>query len=138
MIRLHGVPLSIVSDRDPLFFSVFWREIFRVQGTQLKMSTAYHPETDGQTEVLNRILEGYLRCFFYEQPKSWSVVLPWAEYLYNTNYQSAARCTPFETVYGRAPPSLNRFIPREMAVEAVVQELMTHDEALKQLRFHLN
>lgn len=109
-----------------------------MQGTQLKMSTAYHPETDGQTEVLNRILEGYLRCFCSGQPKNWSVVLPWAEYWYNTSYQSAAKCTPFETVYGRAPPSLNRFIPGETAVEAVAQELMMHDEALKQFRFHLN
>lgn len=138
VVGLHGIPVSIVSDRDPLFLSVFWKELFRLQGTQLRMSTAYHPESDGQTEVINRILESYLRCFCSEQPKGWSRVIPWAEYWYNTSYQSAARCTPFETVYGRAPPSISRFIPGETPVEAVAQDLLTRDEAIKQLKFHLN
>lgn len=108
-----------------------------MQGTQLQMSTTYHPKSDGQTEVLNMVLKGYLRCFCSEQPKRWSSVLPWAEYRYNTNYQGAARCTPFETVYGRPPPSLHRFILGETPIEVVAQELQTKDEALKQLKFHL-
>ncbi|KOM57691.1 hypothetical protein LR48_Vigan11g072400 [Vigna angularis] len=137
VIRLHGIPMTIVSDRDSTFMSVFWQEIFRLQGTQLNMSTAYHPESDGQTEVLNRVLGTYLRCFSSEQPKNWSTVLPWAEYWYNTSYQGASKCTPFETVYGRPPPTLTRFIPGETVVEAVAQDLQTRDEALTQLKYHL-
>lgn len=86
VVRLHGILQSIVSDRDPLFLSVFWRELFRSQGTQLKMSTTNHSETDVQTEVLNHVLEGYLWCFCSEQPKGWMTVLPWADYWYNTSF----------------------------------------------------
>lgn len=87
IVRLHGIPVSIVSDRYPLFLSVFWKEIFKMQGTHLRMSTTYHLEKDGQTEVLNWIVEGYLRCFCSEQLKSWKAMLPWAKYWYNTSYQ---------------------------------------------------
>ena len=137
VVRLHGTLAFIVSDRDPLFMSLFWKKLFRLQGTKLNMSTTYHPESDGHTEVLNRILKTYLRCFCSEQPKTWIHFIPWAKYWYNTSYQEAAKCTPFEVVYGRTLPSLARYIPRETAVEAVAQDLITRDEALKQLKFHL-
>ncbi|KOM54732.1 hypothetical protein LR48_Vigan10g062400 [Vigna angularis] len=76
-------------------------------------------------------------CFCSEQPRGWKTVLPWAEYWYNTSYQAAARCSPFEIVYGRSPPALSRFIPGETAVETVAQDLITRDEALRQLQQHL-
>nr|GEX58741.1 retrotransposon-related protein [Tanacetum cinerariifolium] len=79
-IRLHGIPKSVLSDRDSLFLSRFWQEIFSLQGSNLKFSFAYHQETNGQTEVVNRSLETYLRFFNAEQPKTWSYWLPWAEF----------------------------------------------------------
>ena len=96
IVRLHGVPSSIVSDRDPTFMSHFWRELFRLQKTELRMSTAYHPETDGQTEVINRVLETYLRCFAVEQPKNWVHWLHWAEYWYNSTYQGSRSSLPLK------------------------------------------
>ncbi|GAU45349.1 hypothetical protein TSUD_84720 [Trifolium subterraneum] len=133
VVRLHGIPSSIVSDRDPLFVSHFWRELFKLQGTQLKMSSAYHPETDGQTEVINRCLESYLRCFASDQPKSWAVWVPWAEFCYNTTYHISIDKTPFEVVYGRPPPTIVRFLSNETKVAAVALELSDRDEALNQL-----
>jgi hypothetical protein len=137
IVKLHGIPLSIVSDRDPIFISSFWKELFKLQGTKLKMSTAYHPETDGQTEVVNRCLETYLRCFITDQPKTWVSWVHWAEYWFNTTYHSATEKTPFEIVYGRPPPVLRRWVQGETRVEAVQRDLIDRDEVLRQLRNQL-
>ncbi|MCI19937.1 Ty3/gypsy retrotransposon protein, partial [Trifolium medium] len=131
------LPSAIVSDRDPIFISNFWTELFRLQGTQLKMSSAYHPETDGQTEVVNRCLETYLRCFVADRPSSWVAWLSWAEFWYNTTFHTSAGCTPFEIVYGRKPPVITRLLQGDTRVAAVQRELEERDEALKQLKNHL-
>lgn len=108
IVRLHGFPSSIVSDRDKIFMSNFWRELFRLQGTVLSRSTAYHPQTDGQTEIVNQALETYLCCFINGQPKSWAIWLHWAEYCYNTVPHMLINMSPFKALYGRSPPSVVR------------------------------
>ena len=71
IFRLHGMPTSIVSDRDLIFTSNFWQELFRIQGTQLKLNTSYHPQKHGQTKAVNKCLETYLRCFTSENKHLW-------------------------------------------------------------------
>ena len=71
IVRLHGMPQSMVSDRDPVFTSKFWRELMRLMGAKLHMTTAFHPQSDGQTEAANRIIVMYLRCFTDDQPRQW-------------------------------------------------------------------
>jgi hypothetical protein len=103
---LHGLPCSIVSDKDAIFTSSFWQELFKLEGTNLSMSTVYHPQKDGQTKVVNKCLEHYLRCYVGEKPKQWSTWLAMAEYLYNTNFHSSTKFTPFEVLYRIPPPKL--------------------------------
>jgi hypothetical protein len=76
VVRLHGLPYSIVSDRDPVFTSQFWEELFRLAGVKLLLSSAFHPQIDGQSEVTNRIIVMYLRCLMGDCPRSWLHWLP--------------------------------------------------------------
>jgi transposase InsO family protein len=70
--RLHGLPAKIITDRDPLFTSNFWQKLMRLLRVKLNFSTAYHPQTDGQTERLNQCIECYLRCMIFQRPKEWA------------------------------------------------------------------
>ena len=83
--KLHGLPQAIVSDRDKIFTSSFWRELFKLAGVELRMSTAYHPQSDGQAERVNQCVETFLRCFAHACPRQWRQYLDQAELWYNTN-----------------------------------------------------
>ncbi|CAM8935244.1 unnamed protein product [Rhodiola kirilowii] len=135
--RLHGVPTSIVSDQDPIFLSSFWQELFHRQGTLLSHSSAYHPQSDGQTEVINQVLEDYLRCYMAEVQHRWVDYLPWAEFHYNSAKHSGLGSSPFEVVYGRAPPRLVDYEPGTTPVAAVDELLIDRDQVLAQLRANL-
>lgn len=102
--KLHGMPVAIISDRDPVFTSLFWQELFKKCRVKLQMSTAYHPQSDGQTEVVNKCLENYLKCMCTLRPKEWVDWLPLAEYWYNTSFHSSLNCSPYQALYGQAPP----------------------------------
>jgi hypothetical protein len=104
------MPHSIVSDRDPNFTRNFWQELFKIQGTELHLSTTYHPQTDGQIEVVSKCLETYLGCFASEKKNRWAQWLPLAEWWYNTSYHTITRMTPFEVVYGNKPPSVLSYL----------------------------
>ncbi|KAJ0511666.1 putative nucleotidyltransferase, Ribonuclease H [Helianthus annuus] len=105
IVRLHGIPVDIVTDRDPRFMTDFWKELHRLHGTSLSYSTAYHPQSDGQSEALNKCFEMFLRCYVMDYPKDWLRLLPWVE-------QTSAKMSPFEVLYGRKPPHSFSLYPR--------------------------
>ncbi|WOH00637.1 hypothetical protein DCAR_0520008 [Daucus carota subsp. sativus] len=107
VVKLHGPPKVIISDRGPVFVSSFWRELFKAMGTQVSLSTAYHPQTDGQTERVNQCLEMYLRCVTGLKPQSWCSWLPMAELWNNTCHHSAIGMSPFKALYNQDPPFVN-------------------------------
>jgi transposase InsO family protein len=103
IFKLHSMPLSIISDRDRIFTSAFWRELFHLTGTKLHLSSSYHPQTDGQTERVNQSLETFLCCFAQACPQRWAQWLSLVEYWYNTNWHSALNKSPFEILYNHPP-----------------------------------
>src|SRR5437588_12970969 len=95
-VRLHGLPDLIISDHDVLFTSQFWKELMKIWKTKLAMSTAFHPQTNGQAEKANSIVECYLRAYATNRQRSWNKLLPLAEFAYNSTVQAAIQMNPFE------------------------------------------
>ncbi|MCH99534.1 transposon TF2-1 polyprotein, partial [Trifolium medium] len=137
IVKLHGIPKSIVPDRDKVFTSSFWQNLFKLQGTSLTMSTAYHPQTDGQSEALNKCLEMYLRCFTFQNPKGWFKLLAMAEFWYNTSFHTSVGMTPFKALYGREAPTLIRYNAQATDPPAVREELLQKEAILDQLKGNL-
>ncbi|KAI5316249.1 hypothetical protein L3X38_045425 [Prunus dulcis] len=101
IVRLHGVPVSITSDRDPRFTSRFWTKLHEAFGTQLQFSTAFHPQTDGQSERTIQTLEDMLRACALQFRDDWDEKLPLMEFAYNNSYQASIRMSPFDALYGK-------------------------------------
>jgi hypothetical protein len=101
VLCLHGVLKTIISDRGSQFVAHFWDQLHMSLGAHLIHSSAYHPQTDGQMERVNQILEDMLRAYVLEHPGSWDQNLPWAEFSYNNSYQESIKMSPFEVLYGR-------------------------------------
>lgn len=138
VFRLHGLPSTIVSDRDAVFTSHFWHELFTLQGCDLCLSTAYHPQSDGQTEIVNKCLENYLRCMAGDCPKHWAKWLPLAEWWYNTTYHSATKTTPYYAVYGQEPPDHTFCLSRPSSVAEVDCWMRERETIIRKLREHLS
>jgi len=135
IIRLHGVPRKIISDRDTRFTSRFWKSLLQAMGTQLNFSTAYHPETDGQTERVNQVLEDMLRMYVMDHQSQWEKYLPLVEFAYNNSYHSSIQAAPFEILYGRpcrTPLSWDRLEDRVMLGPEMLQEMEEQMATIKQ------
>ncbi|GJX82064.1 putative reverse transcriptase domain-containing protein, partial [Tanacetum coccineum] len=101
IVARHGVPISIISDRNSRFTLRFWQSMQEALGTRLDMSTTYHPQTDGQSERTIQTLEDMIRACVLDFGGSWDVHLPLVEFSYNNSYHSGVRCAPFKALYGR-------------------------------------
>ena len=102
IVRLHGVPVSIESDRDPWFTTYFWKSFQKAMGTQLMMSTAFQPQIDGQSKMTIQVLEDMLRACVLDHKGSWEEHLPLVEFAYYNSYQTSIQMTPYESLYGRS------------------------------------
>ncbi|KAJ9557877.1 LOW QUALITY PROTEIN: hypothetical protein OSB04_012491 [Centaurea solstitialis] len=123
IMRLHGVPKTLTSDRDVKFVGHFWRTLWKRLGSRLNFSSTHHPQSDGKTEVTNRSLGNLLRSLVGSNPKQWDLVLPQAEFAYNRSTQRSTGMSPFLVVYGRNP-----FTPLDLAPLPATEYFSTEGE----------
>ena len=126
IFRLHGIPEKIISNRDARITSRFWQTLFTALGTKLNISSAYHPETDGQTERVNQVLEDLLKVYCMDRQYQWKTYLPLVEFAYNNSYQSSIKMAPFEALYGhkcRTPVSWNHLEDRIIVGPKMLQKM---------------
>ena len=117
VVRLHGLPLTITSDRDGRFMSAFWKTLWKRVGTKLNFSSSFHPQMDGQTEVVNRSVGNMLRCLVGERLGNWDLMLAQAEFAYNSSVNRSTGMSPFQIVYGRLP-----IFPADISFQAIEKE----------------
>lgn len=120
-----------------MFTSSFWKELFSLVGVKLNLTTAFHPQADGQAEATNKIISMYLRCLTSDRPLQWLSWLPWAEFCYNSSFQASLHTSPFRVVYGHDPPSVRAYAPGSTRLPAVRLQLLERDEYLAEVRCRL-
>ncbi|GKF57172.1 putative reverse transcriptase domain-containing protein, partial [Tanacetum coccineum] len=119
VVTRHGIPVSIICDRDPRFASNFWRSLQRALGTSLDMSTAYHPQTDGQSERTIQTLEDMLRTCVIDFGNGWVKHLPLVEFSYNNNsYHASIKVAPFEALYEIVQETTEKIIQVKQRMQA--------------------
>ncbi|KAI9195047.1 hypothetical protein LWI28_011135 [Acer negundo] len=128
----HFIPL-----RHPFTASSVAKAFVDNVGSKLKASSFYHPQTEGQTEVVNRTLEQYPRCYCHEEQKRWKEYISWAEYWYNTSHLASINMSPFEVMYGRPPRMLSTYEKGTARNEEVERELIARDEVVAKLKKEL-
>lgn len=134
IFKIHGMPSEIISDRDPKFLSEFWITLFKMCGTKIKLSTAYHPETDGQTERTNRTIEDMLRMYVGKKQQSWDKWLYLCEFAYNQRLHSSIGCSPFLALYGqdcKTPMTISTPNSKFESVNQMVREMNEVIESVK-------
>lgn len=132
IFKLHGMPSVIVTDRNPIFTSTVWQSLFKALQVQLHLSTAYHPQTDGQTERVNQCLENYLRCMCFHGPTRWHHWLALAEWWYNTSFHTSLNMTPFQALYGFPPPQVAEVVLPDCP-DITVQEQLRNRQVAHQV-----
>lgn len=137
VFKLHGLPKTIVTDRDLIFVSSFWKAFFSLQGSVMNHNSAYHHQSDGQAEALNKCLKSYLRCYVGMKPQRWAQWLAFAKWWYNTSYHPSIKLIPFEALYGYSPPQLLFYVPGTSANNTVDQTLQTKYQIIKLLKENL-
>lgn len=137
VLKHHGFPKTLVSDRDSVFLNDVWEDMLRLSGTKLHFTTAYHPQSDGQTKVRNRGLEQYLRAFVADKPNKWVNFLPWAELSLNCFFHEGLGTSPFKALYGREPPPLVAAEPSQSTPSDVASLIRQRGELIVSLRANL-
>jgi hypothetical protein len=134
IIADHGMPKVIISDRDKWLTSNFWKSLMKKLGSKQMMTSAYHPQANGQAERMNQTLEQYLRHYLNEKQDNWVELLPVAQYAYNSSYSEGLGMTPFSAIYGRTPGLYHEPIPDPKPSEKAASWTEEAKEAQEQLR----
>ena len=133
MYKYHGLPDDIISDQGTQFTSKFWQSLFKILQVEIKLSSAYHPQTDGQTKRVNQFLEQYLRCSINYHKDNWVDLLPLTEFAYNNTIQDSTKQTPFFANYGHHPrfDQFQLFNSKNPAAENLTTQLLEIQKDMK-------